>query len=218
MHWQILVLNVFEGLACVTGLIYWHKLKHTYWKYFVVYLAVVFLLEVLGEYLLYGVQDLPAGMKLYRYGAIPVEFLFMYWLFYKYARQQQGGWVWPIVFAIGYLACLLIDISYIEGKTKIVFDSFSYSIGNIFLLLLVLQFFIRFVKSDELLHYRESNMFWVSLGILFFYVGSLPFYGIRNTLYHQYRDFFYVYWYIQYCLNYLMYTCFAISFIWGRPK
>lgn len=218
MHWQILVLNVFEGLACVTGLVYWKKIRHTYWKYFVVYLALVFFMEVSGEYLLYGLKDLPTGMKLYRYAAIPVEFLFMYWLFYKYARQQQGGWVWPIVFAIGYLACLLIDVCYIEGRTKIVFDSFSYSIGNIFLLLLVLQFFIRFIKSDELLHYRQSNMFWVSLGILFFYVGSLPFYGIRNTLYHQYREFFYVYWYIQYCLNYLMYTCFAISFIWGRPK
>ena len=61
MHWQILVLNVFEGLACVTGLVYWKKIRHTYWKYFVVYLALVFFMEVSGEYLLYGLKDLPTA-------------------------------------------------------------------------------------------------------------------------------------------------------------
>jgi hypothetical protein len=61
-------------------------------------------------------------------------------------------------------------------------------------------------------------MFWVCLGLMLFYIGTIPFFAFRKVLYVEHRDFFYVYWYIQFGLNYLMYLLFILSFVWGRPK
>jgi hypothetical protein len=103
------------------------------------------------------------------------------------------------------------------NHVKLLFD-FSYTIGNILLLVLLLMFFIKFSKGDEVLNYRSSRMFWVCLGIMIFYIGSMPFYGMRSTIYNLNQPLFYFYWHAQFGLNYLMYILFIISFIWGREK
>lgn len=217
MNSLVVILNVLELVSCITGFLYWNKIKHSYWKWFPVYLAVILLSEIIGEYLSHIETYVHYSITLYRYFVIPFEFVFFYWIFYRYFNTN-GKSKWPFYAAAIYLICLFIDLLYIEGKMKLLFDSFSYTVGNILLLILILMFFIKFIKSDELLKYSSSNMFWVCLGLLVFFLGSLPFYGLRTTLYRQYRDFYYVYWYIQFGLNYLMYIFFAISFIWGKPK
>ena len=149
-------------------------------------------------------------------------YFFFYWLFYQYFRLTSKN-KWPLYTAAIYLLCWLSDIFvwpdiFYLTRVKLLFDSFSYTIGNILLLVLLLMYFITFSKSDRILNYRQNRMFWVCLGLMIFYVGSMPFYGMRTTLYYQYPDIFYPYWYTQYGLNYLMYLLFIISFLWGREK
>lgn len=219
MDWPYMLLNIFELTACIAGFVCWNKIRHTYWRWFPVYLAIIVLAELTGEYLLHVEKNLELCINLYSYFTIPAEFIFFYWVFYKYFNSiGSNNNRWPLYAAAIYLICWLIDSLYIKGKMKLLFDSFSYTMGNILLLVLILSFFIKFIKSEELLKYRSNNMFWVCLGLLVFYLGSLPFYGIRTTLYRQYRDIFYLYWYIQFGLGYLMYLFFTISFIWGKPK
>ncbi|MEO6455863.1 MAG: hypothetical protein ABIN97_17410 [Ginsengibacter sp.] len=212
----ITILNILEFSACITGFLYWKKIRHSYWRWFPVYLGIIVVTELVAEYFLYAKNDLTVNINIYRFFGVPFEFLFLFWLFYQYLNNTSKN-KWPVFSAAIYLICLLIDLLYV-GKMKLLFDSFSYTIGNILLLVLLLMFFLKFIKSDDILEYKSSMMFWVCLGLLIFYLGSLPFYGIRTTLYKEYRDFFFVYWYIQYGLNYLMYILFALSFIWGKPK
>jgi hypothetical protein len=216
MSWFIIVLNIFEALACITGFLYWKKIRNSYWYLFPVYLAIIVLTELTGEYLLHVKKDLDVNIALYRYFGVPVQFFFFYWLFYQYFKSTKRN-KWPLYSAAIYLASWLTDLVYLSSF-KLYFDSFSYAVGCILLLVLLLIYFTRFIKSDELLHYKSSMMFWVCMGIFIFYIGSLPFWGLRTTLYRQYPDFFYTYWYTQYGLNYLMYILFSVSFIWGKPK
>jgi hypothetical protein len=216
MSWLIVVLNILELSACVAGFIYWNKIKQSYWRWFPVYLGVIILTELTGEYLLNVKHDLKLNIAIYSYFGIPIQFFFFYWIFYQQFKGTAKS-KWPLVSAVIYFICLVADLLYIS-KIRLFFESFSYIIGCIFLLILILLYFTRFIKSDEIIKYKSCLMFWVCTGLMFFYIGSLPFYAFRTDLYREHRSFFYIYWYIQFGLNYLMYLLFIVSFIWGKVK
>ena len=211
-----IALNVLELAACVVGFIFMKKIKHSYWKWFAFYLAIIFLTEITGEYLLFVKQDLQGNIAVYSYFGIPLQFFFFYWIFYQQFKKSNKS-KWPLISAAIYLVSLIADLLYIS-KIEFYFESFSYVIGCIFLLVLILVYFTRLIKSDEILHYRSSMMFFVCLGIMVFYVGAMPFFAFRNALYVHNNNLFYIYWYIQFGLNYLMYLLFIVSFIWGKPN
>lgn len=211
-----IVLNILELSACIVAFLYWNKIKNTYWKWFPVYLAVIVLTEIAAEYLLHVKKDLASNIAIYSYFGIPLQFFFFYWLFYQQFRNTKNS-KWPLISAATYFVCLVADLLYIS-KIKYYFESFSYTIGCIFLLILILIYFTRFTRSDEIIKYKSSMMFWVSIGVILFYIGTMPFFAFRTALYRQYPDFFYIYWYIQFGLNYLMYLLFIVSFVWGKPK
>lgn len=216
MSWFIIILNILELLSCIVGFMYWNKLKQTYWRWFPVYLGVIILSEITGEYFLHVRHDLETNIAVYSYFGIPIQFFFFYWMFYKQFKNSNKS-KWPLISAAVYFACLIADLFYIS-KIKFYFESFSYIIGSIFLLILILIYFTGFIKSEEIIKYKTSMMFWVCVGLMLFYVGAIPFFAFRKALYVQYRSFFYIYWYTQFGLNYLMYLSFMLSFIWGKPK
>ena len=52
-------------------------------------------------------------------------------------------------------------------------------------------------------------------GMLLFYLGTFPFYGLYNELAKDLSIFVPVVW-VATSLNYLMYIFFTIGFIWGK--
>lgn len=216
MPWFIYTLNAFELMACIVGFMYWQKIRDAYWKWFPVYLGVIVLIEMTGEYMLHVKKDLSANIAIYSFFGIPLQFFFLYWLFYQQFKKTSNS-NWPLISAVIYLAALITDLSYISG-IEFYFESFSYTIGCTLLLALLFIYFFRFIKSDEIIGYKNNMMFWVSIGVLAFYIGTMPFYAFRKKLYVEFENFFYIYWYIQFGLNYLMYLFFIFSFIWGKPK
>ena len=211
--WYIIILNCLELAACITGCLYWSKIRETYWKWFPIYLGLILITELTAEYFLFARHDLKTNGDIYWYFGLPLELLFLFWLFYQYAKPRK----WPLILAAIYVAGWILDQVYFS-HLKLFFDSFSYTIGNALLLICLFVFFIRFSNSNEILNYRKSMFFWVALGLLIFYVGTFPFYGMRTTLWKDYRSLFWVYYYISFFLNYCMYSLFMIAFIWGRPK
>jgi len=207
-------LNFFELLACVAGFIYWKKIKNSYWKWFSIYLLMIVLAELFCQYLLYFLEN--PNQWIYVNFIIPCEFLFFFWLFYMYFKNSRQKML-PLIGAGIYLVCFTIDRLYLS-KHEFAFFSFSYVVGSIVLLVLILVFLLRLVRSDEILHYKTNMMLWVSLGLLLFFLGSLPFYGLYNTLAAKYSNVFNTYWIVQMCFDYCMYLFFAFAFIWGRPK
>lgn len=210
------ILNFLEIATCITGFAFWPKIRRSYWGWFPIYLGVIFLIETTAEYLAFACGNVAANIAIYRFFGIPFEFLFLYWLFYRYFKTIHAR-RWALAVMYIYIVAWLIDLTLV-GKMKLFLDSFSYTIGNILLLILLLHYFIGFSRSDDLLYYKTDRMFWVCLGLMIFYLGSLPFHGLRTTLNLKYPGLFIAYWQIQFVLNYLMYGLFIISFVWGKPE
>lgn len=209
-------LNFFELLSCIIGFYFWYKIRGSFWKWFPIYLAIILVTEFTGKYIMLVLKDQVLNGELYRYFGIPVQFLFFFWLFYQYFSADKER-KWPVIGAVIYGLSWLTEIFFLQG-VRGWFMSFSYTMGNIVLLVLIILFFIKFINSQEILNYKQSMMFWVSLGLLSFYLGTFPFYALRNTLAVSYPDIFYAYLKINYVLDYLMYVFFTIAFICGRPK
>src|ERR1044071_517630 len=160
------VLNVLEALAAVFAFLFWQRTKYSYWRSFPFYLMFIVAAELVGRYLEYKNFN-TSNYALYNYLVIPVEFLFFFWIFHhafnKSKYKSLPMWCGGI-----YMACWLVDVFYL-GRHNFFFYSFSYTIGNLLLLVLILRFFFQLVTGDAILRFRKDMMFWVSAGLLIYY-------------------------------------------------
>lgn len=212
----IIGLIVTELASGITGFIFWKKIKNSYWKWFPAYLVLLSIVEIIAFLSAFVFDNMELNRDLFVYFGIPLQFLFFCWLFRQYfSGSREARWT---IWGMGlYVLSWLIERLLLKESVGW-FTSFSYTIGNIILLVFIIRFFIRFINSDEILHYRNSMMFWVCLGLLAFYLGTFPYYALRNTLVDYYKQIYIVYFYVNLGLDYLMYILFIIAFIWGRPK
>lgn len=194
----------FVGLI---GLYLWFNEKNSHWFYFPLFLLLLACLDFCGGYLKNN-----AGY--YSFIVIPFQILFYIWLFYKESLVDKKL-VWACTFF--YLMSFLIQ-EFAFKDTKTVFDSFSYSIGNIALLILILHYFFRLSTSDKILQFQHEKMFWVSVGLLVFWLGSLPYFGLLNYLDKYYHTVLVTYKKLVNILDYCMYSLFICAFIWGAKK
>ena len=206
---------ILEALAFLTGMLSWQKVKESIFKYFIFYLLYIFIADIIG-YLININKPIGYNELYYNYAVIPVEFNFFFWLFYK-TLQPKKKKVLPIVCSGIYLTSIIIDALYFS-KHHFLFNSVSYSIGNLLLLVIILIFFMQLVNSKEILSYKNNMVFWICVGLLIYYLGSLPYYGLTNTFVSKYQGIYILYNKIEHVLDCIMYLMFALSFIWGKPK
>lgn len=202
-------------MACLIGFFSFKKLKGSYWAFFPFYLFVLVLAECVG-WMLRKSDMISSNIHLYNYFVIPLEFCFTFWLFYQSFKAKKYKWL-PAVCTVVYFCSWIVDMVYLS-RLRFSFYSFSYTVGNLVLLVLILTYFIQLVTSDAILNFRTDMMFWVSLGLLFYYLGSFPYYGLRNTIAYNFRELNITYSYIVLVLDCLMYLMFTFSFIWGKPN
>jgi hypothetical protein len=201
--------------SCITGFIYWKKIKQTVWRNFPLYLLFVSCSEIFGYYSDYNNLSV-LNQYYFNYFEIPIEFLFFFWLFHQALRRASINWL-PRACAVIYLLSWLADIFYVS-QFHFFFYSISYTIGNLLLLILILSFLMKLTGSNAILTFRQNMFFWVSFGLLLFYLGSFPYYLLRNDIAYKHPNLNIAYTNVIDILGSLMYLMFIFSFIWGKPK
>ncbi len=210
------LLNVVILLSGVAGFVRWKEIKDSYWKWFPVYLIILGLLNLLAFYMI-DTKNIKSNQWLVIYLIIPFEFLFAFWLFLKKAETRPQKTL--ILTGMGvYLLSFFIEILLKEEMKELYFLSFSYTVGNIFMLIFILLYFWKLSVSEKILFFYRERMFWVCVGMLFFWLGSLPYYGLFNYMVKNFMNILPAYAWLMLSLNYLMYTLFAVSFIWGKEN
>lgn len=212
--WLQTSVMIFEGISCITGFIYFKKLKNTFWVYFPFYLLTIVCAEITGVYL---IKDNAVNDIFYTWFVMPVEFIFFIWLYYQYFKQSRYKKI-PFIGGVLYLLGCLFSLVLLRHNSNYWQLPVSYMTGIIVLLCLNILFFAHLFMGDNILSFRGNTMFWVSIGLLVFYLVSSPFFILRTTLYRQYREIFWLYYYIQFAVNILMYILFSIAFIWGKHR
>lgn len=203
-------LIIVQFLTAILALIYLPKLKGTYWKWFVVYICVIFIVEAISRW---GLKDYTSYRAyLYDFFGIPIQFVFFYWLYaLKSLKSKRLFWICTVIYGLSFLPYFTLF-----GKGNIVY-SLSYTVGNILLMMLVFLELFKQIKSEKILQFRENMMFYVNIGIMVFYIGTLPFFSFYElilkepNLWNNYYTFFMM-------ANNTMYLLFCAALIWGKPS
>jgi hypothetical protein len=106
---------------------------------------------------------------------------FSYFLFY-FRQTIYGAGVKKKIRILQFVlpAICLINIFFIQGTR--VFHTYSYSLASMVMVSLGVTYFYRLFKNREQLDLLREPSFWISIGITFFFVGSLSIVGALNYI------------------------------------
>ncbi|WP_299888128.1 hypothetical protein [uncultured Lacinutrix sp.] len=196
--------------AILIGLLYFFKLKNSYWKWFSVYLVLIFF----QEYFLFGSESIAYQEKI-KYAVflgIPLQFIFLYWLYaYKSLKNKKMFLLSSLTYAI-IIGFTVYFNTYNEAY------SLSNNVGTIILIILLVLEFIKQIKNDDILKFRENKMFYINIGMVLFYVGNYPYHVFGQELYENHLKIFNLYNIYFLVTNCIMYLLFSASFIWGKTQ
>lgn len=204
-------ISVFIIFAGCLGLYFLRNEKNTYWYFFPVFLIILGILDKLGQFIPHG----SINNRYYSYFVIPFQVLFYLWLYYKNNPKLKDVLIISLVF---YLVSFLVEYIIYKDNPSQFFSSLVYLISNFILLIFILTYFFNLSTSNKILNFTRERMFWVSTGLLIFWLGTLPYFGLHTYLSANYFDLFLSYTWVVAILNYVMYSLFICSFIWGKKK
>lgn len=211
-----LILNVFELAAAITGFIYWYKIKNSYWKWFPFLLSFLFITEMTAKFIRWEGSYKTTVPLLYKYINIPAMFIVLIWLMGKELKDTKWKKL-PFELITIYLLNFIAETLFFDAAFSR-FGSLSYQTGCIAILILAIFCFNKLVTDKEIIHFKRSLHFWVSLGVVSYLVTTVPYMAFRNSLFKFNYELGVSLWYVTMFLNFIMYSCFIIGFILYKPE
>lgn len=186
-----------QFIACCTAVFYWRHYKMTPLWIFLPFLLYTFFNEITALLLS---QKYTVRM-LYNVYIFVSFIVYLYWFD---TLLKLRFWKWMIFIAFCFI--VIYDVFVID-----VFKSLLKTALNaqaIFLLLFSLLFFVKLLKSNEVIHFQRLPEFWIVSGLLMFYIGFVPLSLYLGKGYNILG----VYYVAIGILNFLMYSGFIIGF------
>lgn len=200
----------FEILTAIVGTIYYRKYKNTpILKYFIYLLWYISINELIGLYIR---LDNGVNAILYNiYHVINFTFYFLlYWYYLNNIKNKKLVFTLSITFIISFIINGFYENYLIEHQR------FPYIIASFFIVITIVLYFFEILNSEKVLHTKRNLLFWISVGLLVYFVGNLPFRILRNY-YAELSDAT-VSFLIKFTLTILMNMCFIIGFVWSDKK
>ena len=107
---------------------------------------------------------------------------------------------------------------YIIGATFLKYNSIAALSGGILVTVCIFLFYKEFLGSNKILNYKKSLSFWIAFGLLFYYLGSIPFTSIINSIGQIPQESKYYLIKIQYFLSIFMHSCFIFGALWSQKQ
>ncbi|RZS98921.1 hypothetical protein EV197_0122 [Aquimarina brevivitae] len=201
---------LFELLALITAVIYFYKYKNTALRYFLLLLAYIFLNDSLGMFVREYITDYNAVL----YNSYYVINFSFWFLLYRYYLKITFNKKIVLSFFLIYIISFIIN-GFFENYL-IDYQRLPYIIAALFLIITIVIYFIEVLNSQKVLHTKNNLLFWISVGLLIYYVGNLPFRILRNY-YIQLADAT-ILFLVNFVLTVVLNSCFIIGFIWSNKK
>lgn len=204
------VLLISQLISVIICLLYLFKREIGYWRWFAVYLVIIFIQECF--WMQSASIDKQYRIIYYVFIGVPLEYLFFYWL---YALKSQKNKKLFILSVSIYIITILLSVFY---KNVDEVFSISVNIGTMILIVLIILEFIKQIKTDDILMFKANRMFYINLGLILFYIGNYPFHIFGPELYINHLNIWNAYYFYFLITNILMYVLFSVAFIWGKTR
>ncbi len=204
------------SLTIIISFFYYKKFKETIYRYFLYFLLIPFFTEFIYNIVLYWYYS--HGIVLFNYyisyNFYLISSFIFYFLFYKSISKNKRN---KIIFSIlnyVFIGYAIFDIIFLKNS---IFKGLRTSIivfGGILLLITLILFLIEIINSNKIIfNIGKSFIFWISTGLLLFYVGIIPI--MISMKFLNYNE---TYSFILVILNAIMYGSFVIGMVKSDTK
>ncbi|MEH6703741.1 MAG: hypothetical protein V7691_03005 [Galbibacter orientalis] len=198
------LIKYIELITAIIGSIYLFKYKHTFLKYFLVLLWFIVIIEFLGKYYY---QFFGANYIIYNIYHL-INFCFLLFLYKNYVESNRYKKLISWFFYL-YLAFFFGNLLFQNYFTQI--QTVPFIMGALFVIISILFLFIEILRSDRVLYVTKNLLFWISVGLLLYFVGRIPTRIIKN--YWEEISYYKSIYIVEYILSMIMNVCFIIGFI-----
>lgn len=140
-----------------------------------------------------------------------IEFLYYSFIFYQLfqSRSLKKG----VAITTGlFLIFTCINILFIQGFKK--FHTISYRVGAVMIIVWCCLYFRQLMQSSEYIVLARNPYFWISTGLLFFYLGFFFYFSAFDYIvYRKVKFSLALFNVISDTLNILLYSCFVIALL-----
>ncbi len=199
----------FICFATIMAFLKYNKFKKSKYQYFSLYIGFIFILETLSLKF-FNFNNLPFYNTL-----IILSFLF-YFYFYKNIFRIKKSQRLMSIFSILFILFGLFDLIILKNNFLNNFLNNTLVFGSFLLIITIIVFLIEIVKNEDIVfNIKKSFIFWVSIGILLFYIGIFP---IMITINYLKYGSYQIYDLVITILNFIMYSCIIIGYLYSDPK
>jgi hypothetical protein len=213
MKYFINTLLVFEWIAFLTSLAFFKQLKKQNLVLIPVLLFVIVFSEAIGKLVSIHALTIVSNVEWFNV-MIPVQFLCIFLLFYRQTNYRY--WRGIIILFSVIITVIAVVYMLLPGKQKL--NVLNYTLGVIFLSAVCLHYLYECMNSQSIIDIYTNSLFYLAIGSLLYYLGTLPLHSMWNYLYYNYRNIFYTYFYLNYILNITMYGFITFGIIWANRK
>lgn len=199
------------SLTTFISFFYYKKFNNSIYKYFLFYLLWTFAIELLYniDRIVYLENNHYFFNYFVSYNIHTIFAFFFFFFFYKKISKKVKNKKTYNIF--NYIFGIFVLINYFVFNQNFT-DKLNVNniiVGSILLLITIILFLIEIINNEKIIfNITKSFIFWVSIGLLLFYIGILP---IMISVEHL--NYNITYFSILNLLNILMYGSFIIGMI-----
>lgn len=90
--------------------------------------------------------------------------------------------------------------------------------GSVLITIVLFYFFKDLLNSNKILNYKKTLTFWISFGLLVYYIGTIPLTSIMNSMTGISKTLIVYLFRIQVSLSIFIYSCFILGALWSQKK
>lgn len=196
------------GLPVLLGFI-----RFRYWNSVQRWIAGLVLASLLGEVLVRGMAHLFGNNLILLHGFTLVQFVLLIFIFEKGLKPLL-----PQLFFRGLILFFLIftltDLLFLNGLQQ--FNSFSRPLASFIIIFFALSFFYKTLTELKIKHLEQSPLFWISIGCLLYFSGSLFIFIFTNYVRNS-NEVLLTLWGIHALFNILLNSSYTIA-LWVKPR
>lgn len=136
------------------------------------------------------------------------------YIFFKHISDEKYKSIVKVL-SILYLLSVLTNTWHVS-----IFDKshqFSYIVGGINMILFPVMYFLSILNNSKFLNFKQDLVFWISTGLLLFYVGYMPI-KLSRYFFSIHANPFFILMQVQILLVIIMNFCFILGSIWMKKK
>ncbi len=199
-----------ECIAAITGLFFLFSYRTKgLLKWFSIFLIYIFINDIIG----YNTRHLfPNSNNLILYNiSTTLTFLFLFFIYYQYTKEKTSK-RFILYFMALYIITLFISGFYENYLNQL--QSIPFLLGAFLLMTSIIFYYAELLKSEQVQEITKDLLFWISVGLLIYYIGKIPFRMVRDY-YANHNDFSTLF-ILNSIFTIIMNSCFITGFLTHR--